>query len=44
MGEGRVLDGSNRLATVGELGSIVQQKTGSSTIIYAQQLQWLTQK
>jgi hypothetical protein len=44
MGEGRVLDGSNRLATVGELGSIIQQKSGYSTIIYAQQLNWLNQK
>jgi len=42
--EGKVLDAASRLATVGELGSIVQQKSGYSTIIYAQQLNWLSQK
>jgi len=42
--EGKVLDPASRLATVGELGSVVQQKSGYSTIIYAQQLNWLSQK
>jgi hypothetical protein len=42
--EGRILDGVSRLATVAELGSVIQQKDGYSAIIYAQQLNWLTQK
>jgi type III secretion system YscD/HrpQ family protein len=44
MSEGKVIDGANRLATVGELGSVVQQKNGYATIIYAQQLNWLNRK
>ncbi|MFZ0104155.1 MAG: FHA domain-containing protein [Pseudolabrys sp.] len=44
MSEGKVLDGANRLATVGELGSVIQQKSGYSTVIYAQQLNWLNQR
>jgi hypothetical protein len=44
MREGETPDGSSRLALVGELGSIIRQKNGYSPVIYAQQLNWLSQK
>ncbi len=44
MREGESPDASSRLALVGELGSVVQQKSGYSPVIYAQQLNWLSQK
>lgn len=44
MREGGAPDGASRLALVGELGSVIQQKNGYATIIYAQQLNWLNQK
>jgi type III secretion system YscD/HrpQ family protein len=44
MREGGAPDSASRLAMVGELGSIVQQKNGYFSIIYAQQLNWLNLK
>jgi len=44
MREGAAPDGASRLAMVGELGSIVQQKDAYFSIIYPQQLNWLNEK
>ncbi|QOZ76309.1 hypothetical protein XH83_13150 [Bradyrhizobium sp. CCBAU 53351] len=44
MREGGAPDGASRLALVGELGSVIQQKNGYATVIYAQQLNWLNQR
>lgn len=44
MREGGAPDGASRLAMVGELGSIVQQKDAYFRVIYPQQLNWLNEK
>jgi hypothetical protein len=44
MREGGAPDGASRLAMVGELGSIIQQKDAYFSIIYPQQLNWLNGK
>jgi hypothetical protein len=44
MREGAAPDGASRLAMVGELGSIIQQKDAYFSIIYPQQLIWLNEK
>jgi hypothetical protein len=44
MREGGAPDGASRLAMVGELGSIVQQKNAYLSIVYPQQLNWLNEK
>lgn len=44
MREGGAPDNASRLTVVGELGSVIQQKGGYAAVIYAQQLNWLTQK
>jgi hypothetical protein len=44
MREGAAPDGASRLAMVGELGSIIQQKDAYFSVIYPQQLNWLSEK